>query len=145
MKQSNTEIDRKLSSPQQQSMANLVRDLPEETMSLSWRSSLNEKILLEASRKQKKRFVLRFVRPVAGLATASVFVFCFFALKQGDLDSASSPKRAGLEASLVSFHRENSTSFDVTGVGLSLPEALNDHTVVKESSSEWTESDIEGL
>lgn len=61
-------LDEKLERTEE--MRGLVRSLPEETVSLQWRSELNERLLMEAAQPKRSWFAWAW-RPMAGLAAAA--------------------------------------------------------------------------
>lgn len=77
--ESDLELDRELNSPIQMEVARLVRELPEEVPSMAWRSSLNDKIRLQAAQVRRKKMVINWVfRPALGLGLASVAALMMF-------------------------------------------------------------------
>lgn len=81
------DLDKALMSPMQREMSRLVRELPEDVPSLSWRSDLNEKLRMHASKVRRKKILTNWVlRPALGLGLASAAAVFML--------SASSPKTA---------------------------------------------------
>lgn len=75
------ELDQQLYSPSQIEVARLVRELPDDVPSMAWRSGLNEKLRLEASKIRKRQMVTNWLfRPALGLGLASVAALCMLGL-----------------------------------------------------------------
>ncbi len=135
------DLDRKLNSPSQQTVAKAVSALPEDELSLSWRSQLNSQIMEMAAQEQKRKRRVNFLwRPAFGLGLAGIFAVAFLVRPQGN-PSASAV--ATLEGSLVQHHRESVGTFDLVGYGLSPVEATATGSV--NNTPEWNESDLESL
>lgn len=67
----NYELDELLESPAQRATSKLVSELPDETVSLAWRSQLNEKLIAMAEKPKPRPFWAIAWKPAAGLAIAS--------------------------------------------------------------------------
>jgi hypothetical protein len=111
--------DSQLESASQQKVASLIKAMPEEELSLSWRSSLNVKLLeaqqAKAKRKQIKRFYAWGSSLSVGVA-ASVFALVMFqtpTAPRQDVKVASS----GLASELVKAHQESMVLVSVSGTG----------------------------
>ena len=94
--------DAKLNSAGQMAIRSMIQALPEEPVSMAWRSALNEQLLASAAKQRKKRRLLWFASPAAGLTlvTALAFVVMFqpgsrvytnAALTQSSLPAESEP------------------------------------------------------
>lgn len=111
--------DSQLESPSQQKVASLIKAMPEEELSLSWRSNLNVKLLeaqqAKAKRKQVRRFYAWGSSLSVGLA-ASVFAFVMF---QAPPVSRQDNKvvNSGLASELVKAHQESMVLVSVSGTG----------------------------
>lgn len=133
-------LDALLNSDAQRAVRNAVRGLPEESLSLSWRSSLNEKLLqVRPIPKWRIRLAATW-KPVAGLALAGCLAMMI------TLRTTEPPIRhsSSLEASLVSVYDEQANSDEVAGSGLAFHE-VSDTTRTNDSSSDWSESDLTNL
>ncbi len=113
------------------SVADVVRCLPDEQPSMLWRSQLNESIRSQAHRIERRRKIVWFARPVAGLGLA-LAVACVILVRPlissrlpGNSVGLSVLGNSNLEAGLVSLHREEVRSTDVAGSGLSPHEAAS--------------------
>jgi hypothetical protein len=67
-------LDSNLASVNQQAVREVVRQLPEDSLSMAWRSSLNERLMAEAQIRKPRWRVSWIAMPAAG-----VFVACAFA------------------------------------------------------------------
>jgi hypothetical protein len=118
----------------------LIQSLPEDVPSMAWRSQLNERVLVESTRLQKRRKLVWWSRPAAGFAVAGALAVMFLSRVTIESNSASDP--ASFESALVSAHREaqvsvtdiSLTSFEADQFGESLP-----------SQDGWTDNDLEGI
>jgi hypothetical protein len=133
--------DALLKTETQQAIQRAVHSLPEDSLSLSWRSNLNER--LRQVRPQslwRSRFAVAW-RPALGLALATslALVMTFrtqpHAIPQSD---------ASLEASLVATYDDSANSEVLAGPGLALHE-VSDTTQKHDTSSDWTDSDLSSL
>lgn len=141
MSDNQNRIDEQLCSPGQMAMRDVVQSLPEDTLSMAWRSSLNEKILEGAAKKRQRRRWLWFLAPSAGLAVACALATVVI-LGVGRHEQ---PADRGLEAAMVSMHRDLSSTQDVTGSGLNALETKNDVSSKPIDTIDLNESDIESL
>jgi hypothetical protein len=140
------DVDDKLNSGAQRMVARAVASLPEETVSMVWRSDLNEALRATAAKSKRRRFMFNFVSPIAGLGFA-----CALALivpmslshshrhivpvaSQSDSAPISS---SNLEADLIRVHQDDVRISDVTGAG------LNPTEVVSVPQSDATDDDYE--
>lgn len=94
----NTNWDEKLESATQKSVARLVHELPEDEVSMAWRSALNEKLF--AARKPKRRSWLVWGLPTVGVAAAAVLATVLI------LKPTTSENRVGLEQSILDAHSQ---------------------------------------
>src|SRR5690242_12148641 len=92
------DLDQELSSPAQTQMREIVQALPEETVSLSWRSDLNARLYAEAARRRKLNLFGWIWKPAAGLALAGALAIAFML----PMSKASAPESRGdVEKALV--------------------------------------------
>ncbi len=91
-------LDQQLNADGQQAVRQVVRELPEESMSMAWRSDLNER-LLQMTPAKRKRWHLLDWRPALGVGLA-VVAFGFLILPNRSAPSANGT----LEESLASVH-----------------------------------------
>lgn len=138
------DIDARLNGAGQEAMRNLVRELPEDSLSMAWRSSLNERILAEEKAKARKSRWTWALRPAFGLACAGAlaFVFVFHAPMSRSRATAAKPS---IESELLTAHAQSSVFADVAEAGLRPSEASYVARQAPDSDVGWTEVDIESL
>lgn len=120
----------------------VVKSLPEEALSMAWRSTLNERIRAEAAKKRRRQLWSFTLGPTFGAAATCAIAFVMFNTNAGT--PASTAANSGLEAALVRTHRQFDAVPDVTGSGLGVGEAQN-VTRGPVDTTDWNEADIESL
>lgn len=131
-------LDEALNASDQQFIAQSVKRLENEDVSLAWRSGLNEKVLAMSAEGKKRRKIALVWRPAAGLAMASALTFAVFTtLDRGAVDGSSTAVRPSIEAAAVdahlsAFHREELGSVQLVSTSSSSTP----------NSIEWQESDL---
>lgn len=135
--------DARLNSTGQQAVQKLIRSLPEDSLSMAWRSSLNEQLLTVASTQRKKRRFLWIVRPACGLSLACVFALVV--MFQPRVHHSTTVPDRGIETAIMSDHHYSSVMNEVSGAGLSLNEITNDANTEDPDVDQWNESDVQGL
>ncbi len=144
MSQQDPNLDAKLTTSAQRQVADTVRALPEETVSLAWRSALNERLAPIAAKKVRVRRVGWLWKPTAGLAMAGALaVAVMFRIAPSPTISSVSVS-SGVEANLVAFHQQSEVAYDVAGPGLANPDAI-EKTTGKNTEPNWTEDDLSSL
>jgi len=142
-------MDEKLESASQQAMRAVVKGLPDDTLSMTWRSSLNEKLLAEVAAQPKRRRTVWFLRPALGLGLAcTLAVVVIFRGTTGAPNAQSTAGTEGLEAALVSVHRQATLDSEVAGVGVSPLEMVSYGSSASSPISappQWTEADLDSL
>ncbi|MGV3616991.1 MAG: hypothetical protein ACO1SV_16815 [Fimbriimonas sp.] len=139
--------DAHLAEPAQMAMREVVRALPEDSLSLSWRSGLNERLVAEAARSRKRARFFWALRPAAGLAFAGALA-AMFVVRMGSAPLDSTPTAGGrpsFEAELLSAHTEVATYADVAGTGVRPIEAAYATRGQSSADLDWSEVDIESL
>lgn len=114
--------DEQLDSTAQQSIASLVKRLPEENLSMSWRSSLNEKIRAEAEKRQKQRRARIVWSSSLGFGMAGAILFMLVApnMMRGSVPAATGTNKTEvLESSLYAMHQESVVLSAVSSTGVS--------------------------
>jgi hypothetical protein len=106
--------DSMLENPQQNAMRDLVSKLPEESLSMAWRSSLNEKLMAEAVPVQRKRSFFRILQPALGVAAVAAMATVLMVRSAPVVDLPS----FSIEQALVQDHRHNMVLSDLVGAGL---------------------------
>jgi len=143
-------MDEKLESVSQQAMRSVVKGMPEDALSMAWRSSLNEKLLLEAATKQKRRRINWFLRPALGLGLAcTLAVVMVFHGQGGAAKFRPAAGSNGLEAALVNVHQQSTLASEVAGVGLSPVEMVaygpSSRSELATPAPNWSEADLDSL
>ncbi|MBI5705697.1 MAG: hypothetical protein HZC36_01780 [Armatimonadetes bacterium] len=123
-------------------VAESVRSLPEEPLSLAWRSELNERLLALSKSKPKRSLLATLWRPALGLGLASILAIAFYPRGEAALPLAASG--SDIEAQMVSAHQEAVTSVMTVGHGLASYEAV---PTVRPASNviHWEEADLGDL
>lgn len=111
MKMNEREIEEKLSASE--TVSDVIKSLPDDTVSLSWRSELNQKLM--ATQKPRKSW-LGYWRPALGLSLAGALAVAYF-MPVGEKKSVT-PSPAGVEAELLSAHKDILHSRDLSESGL---------------------------
>ena len=139
-KEDEARLDALLHSDSQQAVRNAVRALPNDSLSLSWRSSLNEKLMqIRPVPKWKARLAVTW-KPIAGLALAG----CLAMMITLRVSTPPVHRSSNLEATLVSAYDEQANSDEIAGSGLAIHE-VSDTTRKTDSSSDWSESELTNL
>lgn len=135
--QTDSELEALLQSESQQAVRRVVGALPEESLSLAWRSDLNERL---RQTRPEPRWRARFVqswRPALGLALAGCLALTV-TLRSPVTQQA---PRHNLEASLVQAYTDTTSVDELAGPGLT-PRDISDTTQESDSSTDWTEADL---
>jgi hypothetical protein len=114
--------DEKLNSASQQKMAVLVQSLPEEDLSMSWRSSLNVKIMAAEQAKKKQKSVKRIFAWGSSLS-AGMAATAYIVLMANAPSMVSPVPRndsVAFASELVQAHQESVVLASVSGVGSSV-------------------------
>ena len=118
----------------------IIQEMPEDVLSLTWRSQLNEKILVESARIQRRRKLSWWSRPAASLVLAGGLALVF--LVRAPMMNARVADAPSIESTLLNVHRESQVS--VTDVSLTSSEA-DEYGVTIPHPDGWTESDLVGI
>jgi hypothetical protein len=140
-------VDERLNSAVQQHVAAVVRSLPEETLSMAWRSSLNERMLVEVKKRQRVRLFGWIWKPTSGLALAGALALAVM-FRPGMVESlpVAAHHSGTVEANLVSYYRQSTVAYDVAGPGLAMPgDSVEGKTASKAMDPNWTEDDLSSL
>lgn len=131
-----------LDSAVHQAMRQVVRDLPQDDLSMVWRSGLNERLRAVAEAKRKRRLWINWaLKPAVGLGAATAATFVMFALTM----HTPTTKSHAIEGLLVEEHRRSSTLPLVSEVGAGALDAANESTAKSPALPDWNESDTETL
>lgn len=116
------ELDELLNSKEQQELSRLVKSLPDDSLSLSWRSELNSKLRVQAEKTRKRRIFWMVGRPVAGLSLAAVCALALFVKPTATpVKIAVENPHATIESTVASAHKDEVVASDL-GITLSLEE-----------------------
>lgn len=124
------ELDELLQS--KEGVKGLIGELPEDTVSLAWRSALNEKLMTEAKPARQRGWLWK---PVAGLALAGALALVTF------IPRTPPATTANFESKLVNAHLSLSNAREVAGTGLTAYESMQETKAV-DSFHSWTEADL---
>lgn len=125
-------MDDKLNQPSQQAMRKIVRELPDDSLSLAWRAQLNAK-LMEVQPVKTPWYVFSW-RPMAAFGLASLLLGAMIVPKM--LPSAN----GSLEESLGRFHQSILVEDGLGSMGI----AAN-QPVTRADGESWQESDLDLL
>jgi hypothetical protein len=142
-------MDERLQSASQQAMRSVVKALPDDTLSMAWRSGLNERLVAESAQRQRRQRISWFLRPALGfgLAGALAMVAFFHSSTQTSKVQPLARNSSGrLEAALVNTHSQVTLAMDVAGVGVTPAEASYGSSDVPQSiATGWSEEDLDSL
>lgn len=114
----------KLNSESQLQVASMIKSMPDEDLSLSWRSSLNVKLMAAEKARKKQRTTKRFFAwgssLSAGIAAVSYIVLMTNASSIAPINSKS--QSMAFASELVKTHQESVVLASVSGTGTSLHE-----------------------
>jgi hypothetical protein len=145
VKEFDSGLDQRLQSPAQLAVRDAVQALPEDSLSMSWRSGLNERLIAVAEQRRRKQRFWLFFRPTAGLVAACGLVAVLFIQQAPTQAPASKAPRSEIGTALVSFHQDAVRSVDIAGTSINPIEAVNNETASTEGTSDWSEVDVESL
>jgi hypothetical protein len=132
VKEMNSNVDQKLNSDAQIAVAKVVSSIPEDTLSMVWRSELNEAIRLTAVNTKRHKFVFSFGGPIAGLGVACALALIVpitlsrsnHRIVKVDPPVATVPASPSIEEGLLQVHQDDVRMSDVAGTGLNPTEAV---------------------
>ena len=133
----------KLNSAGQQAIRAMVSSLPEEPLSMAWRSSLNEQLRLVAAKKQKRKRLFWVASPLAGLSLTGALAFIVMFQPMAHKPVVS-PDR-GLESAILKDHHNSTLVNEMTSAGLNLTEVTTDANESDPDDGVWSESDVQSL
>lgn len=133
----------KLNSSGQQTIRNLVSSLPDEPLSMAWRSSLNEQVRLMAAKKQKRRRLFWVASPIAGLSLTGALAFIVM-IQPFSHKPIAIPDR-GLETAILKDHHNSTLGSEMTSAGLNLTEVTTDANESDPDEGVWNEADVQSL
>lgn len=124
-----------LGSPAQQRTREIVQGLPEEPLSLTWRSSLNARLAEVAVRRRRLNLLGWMWKPAAGLAVAGALAVAVVLQRPEQL-----PSQPGVESALVNVYMESTASWEVATDGLTVNEA--NEVSRQDGSDYWEPEDV---
>jgi hypothetical protein len=138
------ELDRRLESEAHLQIRQAVQAMPEDSVSMAWRSQLNEALVQKIEAKQRKRRFTWILSPALGLGMAGALAFVLMT-KTPDIsvNSSSFANRPNLEESLIASHRDTVDYTDITGVGLNPDEVVSKRS--NAASYDYNEVDLGSL
>ena len=140
---SEIELDARLEAPDQMRVRNLMQSLGDESVSMAWRSELNEKILATVATRQRKRRFAWILSPALGLGVAGALAVVLITKTPESPRFESRSTAPGIEANLVASFKDSINYTEVTGVGLNPDEAINGKS--SEASYDSAEVDLGSL
>ncbi len=135
--------DSRLNTPGQVAIRSLVSALPEEEVSMAWRSSLNQQLMQIAAKKQRRKRFLWIASPIAGLSVASALAFVV--MLQPFAHKPIVRPDTGIESAILADHYSSTILSDVTSAGLNSTEVSTEANVKDPEQGIWNESDVESL
>jgi hypothetical protein len=140
MNRGNEFNDSLLEADGQKLIQRLVAEVPDDELSLAWRSSLNEQLIQVAAVKHKKRSSW-LLKPAFGLAFAGALAAVVM-IRTAPVNTPSVESSGTLEAALVRDHQQSMIVSDVVGIGLN---PLESRPTDVPPLDEWSEVDLESL
>ncbi len=123
----------------QEFVRKLVSNVPDDELSLAWRSALNERLLVAAPLKKQK--MAWFLRPAMGLAFAGALAAVVM-IRTSPMETPIVRSTGTLEAALVRDHQQNLMMSDVAGLGVNPLESRPTESSV---GDDWSEVDFTSL
>lgn len=141
MNRGNQFDDSKLEGEGQMMVKTLVSSLPEEELSMAWRSSLNEELRKTAVKSRRRQYLGWIARPAFGLAFAGALAAVVM-IRTAPTSTPSVRSSGRLEAALVQEHQQNLLMSDVAGVGMY---PIESRPTENAPADDWSEVDLESL
>ncbi|MFY9232865.1 MAG: hypothetical protein WAO58_00210 [Fimbriimonadaceae bacterium] len=121
-----------------------IAELPEEQVSLAWRSLLNERVAqLAAGAKRRTRWISIW-RPALGLGLAGALAAAFMMQAPSSSGPAFAPKPA-VEEALIQAHEMSVQGSEIAGAGLAEHEAVPVAYNADTELFDWSEIDVDTL
>jgi hypothetical protein len=139
------DLDRILTSAEQNKIAEVIRMAPQDEVGMAWRSNLNERLGKVAQEsKQKKQMRRRIWGYSTGLGFSGAAVASlFFMVMTRVPDTPEIISEQSIEAQLYTAHRETARSTDVAGSGLALCDESDNSSETQ--NVKWKVEDLEAL
>jgi hypothetical protein len=135
--------DEMLECTSQLKVREMVSGLPDDSLSMAWRSALNEKLIAAGKVSRQRKRMNLILRPAFGLAVASALALVLV-MQPSRIAPPSSTKNPGLAAALVKDHRENVELTDMVGSGLNPLESRPTDSLIDDPIG-WSDVDIDSL
>ena len=136
-------MDSRLDSAGQQTISKMVQSLPDDTLSMAWRSSLNERLMETAVKKRKKQRLAWVLRPALGLGLASVLAVVV--MFQPRMHQTNPVADRGLETAILADHHNSVIFNEVSSAGLNANEVTTEANPQEPEDGLWNDSDVQGL
>lgn len=136
------QLDDQLNTPSQLQVSQFVKAMPEDTLSMAWRSSLNEKLIEASNQKRRKQKLAWILRPAMGLGLA--FALAIFVVFQPMGSHTVMPDR-GLEAAILTDHHNAVLQNEVSTAGLNANEVISEANPEEPEDGIWNDADVQGL
>jgi hypothetical protein len=136
------DLDQELGSPGQQAMREVVRSLPEETVSMAWRSSLNTQLHAVAAKKRRLDLFSWVWKPAAGVVVAGALALAFMARTPLVDSPVTTGRGPDVEKGLMNAHLESTASWEVAGDGLTANEVRDGSAGSAAVSNDWEQEDV---
>ena len=130
------DLDEELNSPAQIRVREVVRALPEETLSLTWRSELNTRLRAEVVRRKKLDIFGWVWKPTAGLALAGALAVAVFFHPV-----AVSSSGGDLEKAMVNHYVDSTADREAAVDGVT-PNEARDSAGGSSTSTNWDQEDV---
>ena len=131
------ELDVRLESPGQAQMRESVRALPDDTVSLAWRSELNARLRKSYARRRRFDLFGWIWKPTAGLAIAGGLALVLF-IHPGGSGTAGN---GALERGLVNQYIETTTAREIAADGVT-PNEAKEAGESGTSTIDWDQEDV---
>lgn len=108
-------------------VSQVVKELPEEQVSLVWRSELNQKIAAMAGKRRRAMLLSWMWKPAVGMAVCTALVVAVFVRRDAASVGTVTPlvQDAGFERALVREHLASASSIDVAAEGFTPAESAD--------------------
>lgn len=138
-------LDEHLQTESQQLLKSVVSAVPDEEVSMTWRSNLNGRLLELGKSVEKRRRSLLIWRPALGLGLAGLLALVLV-LKPYEVDPpAANVATMSVEATLLDEHMEAVRATEIAGAGLASYEARPTPVSAGEDYYDWQRVDFEAL
>ena len=112
------ELDELLNSPAQQAMRTTVQAIPQDGVSLQWRSTLNEKLHVLAPLRKRAALLAIGFRAIAGVGLASLVCIALYSKFGAQPEARKVMKAQNVASALIAEHRDSVASSEIAGPGI---------------------------